>query len=96
VILDLVSGPSARSSKHPSRFEMGRDHLTSETAEISLEIVGRDQVGTTLLQSYVRVRYVHRCMYRRNYRIDVPHLELLANKGVEIEMSSQREIKNHL
>ena len=35
------------SSKHPSRFEMGRDHLTSETAKISLEIVGQNQVGTT-------------------------------------------------
>jgi hypothetical protein len=23
-----------RSSKHPSRFEMGQDHLTSETLEI--------------------------------------------------------------
>ena len=44
MILDLVLGPSARSSKHPSRFEMGQDHLTSETAEFSLEIVGRDQV----------------------------------------------------
>jgi hypothetical protein len=33
-----------RSSKHPSRFEMGRHHLTSKTAEISLEIVGRDKV----------------------------------------------------
>ena len=53
VILDLVLGPLARceietrSSKHPSRFKMGRDHLTSETAEILLEIMGQDQVSTT-------------------------------------------------
>ena len=77
VHLDLVSCPSARSRRDresPFEIEMRRDHLTSETAEISLEIVGRDQgfysrswvemsrSGQYDVTTYVR--YVYRCMYR--------------------------------
>ena len=74
VHLDLVSCPSARSRRDresPFEIEMRRDHLTSETAEISLEIMGRDQgftrdCGSRSGQYDVTtyVRYVYRCMYR--------------------------------
>jgi hypothetical protein len=55
-----------RSSKHPSRFEMGWDHPTSKTAKISLEIAGWDQVNT-------RVRYVYWWMYLGKYSGHTTH-----------------------
>ncbi len=69
--LDLVSCPSARSRRDresPFEIEMRRDHLTSETAEISLEIVGRDQGFYS--RSWVEIRSVRR-NYIRTVRISM-------------------------
>ena len=71
VHLDLVSCPSARSRRDresPFEIEMRRDHLTSETAEISLEIVGRDQGFYS--RSWVEIRSVRR-NYIRTVRISM-------------------------
>ena len=69
--LDLVSCPSARSRRDresPFEIEMRRDHLTSETAEILLEIVGRDQGFYS--RSWVEIRSVRR-NYIRTVRISM-------------------------